>query len=391
MPASLLASVTPAAAGQPAPAARAEVPETAVTAPPAVAVPGPAVDHQDAQPDEPPPASVLPPPPLDAPPPLTPEQEVVRRVIEQKLAVARVGLAGAEQRHAEAVAAVPALERVLAAERGGLPEAAARLADARAALVSSQGRMRKWAVRLYAGQSLAPVRFLFETGDLRQLPRRVGLASGGAAAAQREVRARVQAVADVDTGLAAAVARVDELAVQVEQARVWVDARAAEVASWRADVAALAAGEDVAIDAVAFPVAGASTFADTFGAPRMSGTRFAHAHAGVDIFAAAGTPVVAFERGVLTRIGIDVLGGLKLWLVGQSGTRYYYAHLQAYAPGLADGQVVDVGQVLASVGNTGNAATTPHHLHFEIRPDGGAAVNPFPLLRQIVESIPQAP
>lgn len=386
MPVSLLAAVTAALPGRPVPAAHAEVTETTATVPPPVAVPIPTVEHEDAQPDELPPEDVVPPPPTEAPPALTPEQEEIRRVIEQKLAVARVGLADAERRHAEAVAAVPALDRVLAGERRRLPEAAARLSDARAALVSSRGRMRKWAVRLYAGQSLAPVRFLFETGDLRQLPRRVGLANGGAAAAQREVRARSQAVADVDTGLAAAVASVDQLAVQVEEAQAWEVARAAEVANWRADVAALEAGEDVTIDAVAFPVAGESNFIDTFGAPRMTGTRFAHAHQGVDIFAAAGTPVVAFERGVLTRIGVDVLGGRKLWLVGQSGTRYYYAHLQSYAPGLADGQVVDVGQVLASVGNTGNAATTPHHLHFEIRPDGGAAVNPFPLLRQIVEA-----
>ena len=56
-----------------------------------------------------------------------------------------------------------------------------------------------------------------------------------------------------------------------------------------------------------------------------------------------GTPLVACERGVVTKIGTDVLGGNKLWLKGESGTYYYYAHLSAFAEGLADGQLVDAG------------------------------------------------
>jgi hypothetical protein len=90
---------------------------------------------------------------------------------------------------------------------------------------------------------------------------------------------------------------------------------------------------------------------------------------------------VACERGVLVRIGTDVLGGTKLWLVGASGTRYFYAHLSGFADGVVEGKVVQPGDVVGYVGNTGNAATTPAHLHFQVHPGGGAAVNPYPLLR----------
>jgi len=75
------------------------------------------------------------------------------------------------------------------------------------------------------------------------------------------------------------------------------------------------------------------------------------------------------------------LGGTKLWLVGASGTRYYYAHLSAFAEGVTEGKVVTAGDVVGFVGNTGNAATTPAHLHFEVHANGGPAVNPYPLLK----------
>jgi murein DD-endopeptidase MepM/ murein hydrolase activator NlpD len=130
-----------------------------------------------------------------------------------------------------------------------------------------------------------------------------------------------------------------------------------------------------------FPVAGPHSYSDTFGAPRMFGTSYAHLHQGTDIFASSGTPLVAVERGVVFSMGSDVLGGTKLWLQGASGTKYYYAHLSAFAEGMASGTVVSAGDVVGFVGNTGNAATTPAHCHFEVHPNGGPAVNPYPLLK----------
>ncbi len=144
---------------------------------------------------------------------------------------------------------------------------------------------------------------------------------------------------------------------------------------------ALAALQDLRDD-LAFPVAGTHNFVDTFLAARMAGTPDVHRHQGIDIFAAEGAPLVAVERGVLVRIGNNRLGGLRLWLIGESGTNYYYAHLSAFAD-VTEGEFVEAGTVVGYVGNTGNARSTPPHVHFQVHPDGGGAVNAFPLLRQL--------
>lgn len=141
-----------------------------------------------------------------------------------------------------------------------------------------------------------------------------------------------------------------------------------------------ASGSHVYVPGFVFPVDGPVQFTDTWGAPRMPGTAQAHWHEGTDVFAAAGTPLVAVEAGVVTTVGSVGLGGLRIWLTGQSGTRFYYAHLQSVAPGIEPGTTVSAGQLVGTVGNTGNAATTPSHLHFEVHPDGGDAVDPYPLL-----------
>jgi peptidoglycan LD-endopeptidase LytH len=70
---------------------------------------------------------------------------------------------------------------------------------------------------------------------------------------------------------------------------------------------------------------------------------------------------------------------------GESGTYYYYAHLAAFADGMHEGKVVDAGDLVGYVGDTGNAKGGAPHLHFEIRPGGGAPVNPYPLLQVVSE------
>ena len=125
------------------------------------------------------------------------------------------------------------------------------------------------------------------------------------------------------------------------------------------------------------PVAGVTwdDLRDSFGDPRSGG----RAHRGIDIFAPRWTEVVAVTEGTLTDVAVGGLAGRSLWLVGEDGRSYFYGHLQDWARGVDDGLEVEAGEVVGYVGNTGNAAGLPTHLHFEIH-DGGRAINPHPEL-----------
>jgi murein DD-endopeptidase MepM/ murein hydrolase activator NlpD len=128
----------------------------------------------------------------------------------------------------------------------------------------------------------------------------------------------------------------------------------------------------------ACPVAGAVLFGDTWGDPRSGG----RSHQGVDMMAAAGTPLAAIYSGTVS-LKVNSLGGNTIWLTSGSGDQYYYAHLQSYASGLASGQSVSEGQIIGTVGSSGNASANFPHLHFEYHPGGGSAVNPYPLVKSI--------
>lgn len=114
---------------------------------------------------------------------------------------------------------------------------------------------------------------------------------------------------------------------------------------------------------------------DTFGAPRPGDRK----HEGVDIFAPRGTPVVSTTRGFVARIGENSLGGTVVWVLGPGGDRHYYAHLHSVAD-IKTGQRIGPGDVLGTVGTSGNARGTPPHLHYGIYRRGNGAINPFPLL-----------
>ena len=156
---------------------------------------------------------------------------------------------------------------------------------------------------------------------------------------------------------------------------------AQDVINKTVEVEAYRAGAQVYVNGFVFPVAGEVEFIDSWGYPRMSGTSSAHWHQGTDIMSPMGTPLIACESGTLTKIGPAGLGGNRLWVIGDSGTEYYYAHLSAFAAGAVEGKRVNAGDVVGFVGNTGNAAGGPRHLHFEVHPGGGNAVNPYPLLK----------
>lgn len=120
---------------------------------------------------------------------------------------------------------------------------------------------------------------------------------------------------------------------------------------------------------------------DNFGDPRSSG----RAHQGADLLATLGQPVYAVADGTLTDQWVagnsnSLLSGNAWRLDEANGTFYFYAHLSGFAPGLTEGSTVRRGQVIGFVGDTGNPGAGNYHLHFEVHPGGGAAVNPLPLL-----------
>jgi Peptidase family M23 len=137
------------------------------------------------------------------------------------------------------------------------------------------------------------------------------------------------------------------------------------------------------LNGLRFPVLGDASFVDTFGAPRMTGTKYEHLHEGIDIFALKGSPLIAIEDGTIERLGVAILGGNELWLHSENGTLYQYAHLDKYPDGLANGAKVFAGQIIGYVGTSGNAEGTPAHVHFEWHPDGAAAINPYPQIKKL--------
>jgi len=167
---------------------------------------------------------------------------------------------------------------------------------------------------------------------------------------------------------------------ELTRARQSVVDLTAEAEDAAIELAAFEAGSEIFVSGFVFPVDDPHSFISSFGFPRGGGTR---QHQGNDIFAPSGTELYACERGVITNMGTNSLGGIKLWVAGESGTTYYYAHLSGFADGVRDGMVVEAGDLVGYVGNTGNAASTPAHLHFEIHPNGGPAVDPYPLLSTV--------
>jgi murein DD-endopeptidase MepM/ murein hydrolase activator NlpD len=135
----------------------------------------------------------------------------------------------------------------------------------------------------------------------------------------------------------------------------------------------------ITTDGKTCPVNGATSFSDSWGAPRSGG----RSHKGVDMIAARGTPLVAIESGVIERTSNSSLGGISLYLRGGSGDRYYYAHLDGIASGISGGVSVSVGDVVGYNGSTGNAPSWLPHLHFQWAPAGSDWVNPYPLVADL--------
>jgi murein DD-endopeptidase MepM/ murein hydrolase activator NlpD len=117
-----------------------------------------------------------------------------------------------------------------------------------------------------------------------------------------------------------------------------------------------------------FPLYGQVDWGDSYGGARSDVP--GGWHHGDDLFASLGRPVVAVADGTVFAVGWNGVGGWRVWLRDEEGNQFYYAHLSGYTKLARNGAHVKRGQVLGFVGNTGDAFTTPDHLHFEIHPAG---------------------
>ena len=138
-----------------------------------------------------------------------------------------------------------------------------------------------------------------------------------------------------------------------------------------------------------FPMQGRCGFTDTWGQARSEG----RSHEGTDVMGARGLALYATNDGVISRMSTGGrLGGNVIYVKIPNGTYFYYAHLDSFAPGMAAGVPVKAGQIIGYVGSTGDAGTP--HLHFEVHPFGGAAVNPYAILKaadacNVMDVLPQ--
>ncbi len=126
-----------------------------------------------------------------------------------------------------------------------------------------------------------------------------------------------------------------------------------------------------------FPVSGVVWFEDSYGADREGGKR---KHEGTDLFGKEGTPIISVYPGKIEQLGWNRLGGERVGIRGEDGNYYYYAHLQQIAAQLKIGQKVTKGEYLGTMGHTGDALTTPDHLHFGIELANGDWINPYSFL-----------
>ena len=154
---------------------------------------------------------------------------------------------------------------------------------------------------------------------------------------------------------------------------------------------------------IVFPVLGAARYVDDFGAPRAGGQ-----HQGIDIVAQKKSLALAVEPGKVKFWTTSASAGCMLYLYSASGTTYIYIHLNndltraddnrgkcvpgtAYAPGLKNGAKVSAGQPVGFVGDSGDAEGAHAHLHFELHPGGGKAVDGYPYLQSAQHLLFAAP
>jgi len=342
----------------------------------------------------------------DLPPQLPTAEEMAR--LQSDLASSLKQVQAGQQNLDQAIRKFEAAESALDAARdrlksldGPIAQTALRQQQMEAQLVLAQKQINHRAASAYRRQGMNMVTVVFQIKSFRQFLTWLGLFKSVAAADSKSLatvanlrseanKAQTQ-LQDQKKARAAEVAEITRQESELDKQKGQFSAALAGLGrqfdSIKADIAKRKSG-------FAFPVEAPYSYVDTFGAPRQEGSPLAHRHEGIDIFAAKGTPMLAVVDGVIEHVGEASLGGTKLWLrsPGDNWT-YYYAHLDGYAPGIAEGLHVSKGQVVGYVGNTGDARTTPPHLHFEthVPPAAGEsgpypvgpAINAYPILRRV--------
>ena len=258
--------------------------------------------------------------------------------------------------------------------------------DLRGLAAGTRAKLRVRALAIFTGEDIEEIDSLLNSDNANDLARNLELVSQS----QDRDRELLKNFDEQQAELAKREAELKSLEAerQIELETVLAEQQALTDAleKMQRELASITSGASIALGGFVFPVTPPFNFADTYGAPRMTGTKYQHTHEGTDIFGAFGSPVIAVSRGVIVRMGVATLGGNKLWLKSTDGTEYYYAHLSAFVEGFTDGTIVEAGDTIGFLGDSGNARGTPPHVHFEVHPGGGGPVNPYPFLDAVRRS-----
>ncbi len=274
---------------------------------------------------------------------------------------------------AQIEAARAELDEIRTRERQYEQEAewARRLISLRARTAFMEGSTTTFEVLLASEGSREAVQ---RAGMVSALQRREGVRVEDAVASRIRLDQTRALIADREATLDALQAELDAKAADLSSRLAAAESEGQVIRTLVSRQRRISRGDQDGIYACIFD--GAFRFRDTWGDPRSGG----RSHRGTDVFAPMNHPVYAITSGVIQRHSNGGLGGIGLYLRGDDGNVYYHAHLNGIEPAAAVGNRVVPGELVARNGSSGNADRSAPHVHFELHPGGGAAINPYPWL-----------